>query len=123
MRIIPVLEKYVDETRHGEQISDGRVLRTGVFRKSLVRGGTGAEISCSSTMLSSARPIPYKRHKAIPARGQEARRPGRRQLAGRAPQHENLGTTATFSPDPRRNTQDLTEPWQPRFPLNRGVTR
>ncbi|KAH9660268.1 hypothetical protein KPL70_024154 [Citrus sinensis] len=52
----------------------------------------------------------YKRHEAIPARDREARRPGRRQLARRALQHENLGTTATLSPDPRRNTQDLTEP-------------
>ncbi|KAH9779042.1 GDP-Man:Man(1)GlcNAc(2)-PP-Dol alpha-1,3-mannosyltransferase [Citrus sinensis] len=113
----------VDETRHGEQISDGRVLRTGVFRKGLVRGRTGAEISGSSTSTSSARPISCKRHKAIPARGREARRPGRRQLAGHALQPENLGTTATFSPEPWRNTQDLTEPRQPRFPLNRGVTR
>ena len=104
-----VWDKYVDETRNDEQISDGGVLRTGVFRKSLVRGRTGAEISCSSTMLSSARPIPYKRHKAIPARGQEARRPGRRQLARRALQHENLGMTATLSPEPWRNTQDLAE--------------
>ena len=64
-----VWDKYVDETRNDEQISDGRVLRTGVFRKSLVREGTGAEISCSSTMLSSARPISYKRDTAIPARG------------------------------------------------------
>ncbi|KAK9205950.1 hypothetical protein WN943_016221 [Citrus x changshan-huyou] len=143
-----VWEKYVDETRHGEQISDGRVLRTGVFRKSLVRGGTGAEISCSSTSTSSARPTSCKRHKAIPARGREARRPGRRQLAIHALQPENLGTTTTLSPEPRRNTQDptfvhnaayrssrspilspkkrkqdLTEPRQPRFPQNRGVTR
>ena len=103
-----VWEKYVDETRHGEQISDGRVLRTGVFRKSLVRGGTGAEISCSSTSTSSARQISCKRHKAIPARGREARRPGRRQLARQAPQPENLGTTATLSPEPWRNTQDPT---------------
>ena len=101
-----VWDKYVDETRNDEQISDGGVLRTGVFRKSLVR----AEESYSSTMLSFARPISYKRQKAIPARGQEARRPGRRQLARRALQHENLGTTATLSPEPRRNTQDLTEP-------------
>ena len=118
-----VWEKYVDETRHGEQISYGRVLRTGVFRKSLVRGGTGAEISCSSTSTSSARQIPCKRHKAIPARGREARRPGRRQWARRAPQPENLGTTATLFPEPWRNTQDLTELRQPRFPQNRGVTR
>ena len=87
-------------------------------RKSLVRGGTRAEISCSST-----RPISCKRHKAIPARGREARRPGRRQSARRAPQPENLGTTATFFPEPWRNTQDLTELRQPRFPQNRGVTR
>ncbi|KAK9213832.1 hypothetical protein WN944_005817 [Citrus x changshan-huyou] len=130
--------KYFDETRHGEQISDGRVLRTDVFLKSLVRGGTGAEIPCSSTSTSSARAISCKRHKAIPARGREARRPGRQQLARHALQPENLGTTATLSPEPRRNTQDptrnpipspkerkqdLTEPRQPRFPQNRGVTR
>ena len=64
-----VWDKYVDETRNDEQISDGRVLRTGVFRKSLVRDKSLVEISCSSTMLSSARPIPYKRYTAIPARG------------------------------------------------------
>ncbi|KAH9666977.1 Receptor-like protein 15 [Citrus sinensis] len=74
-----VWDKYVDETRNDEQISDGRVLRTGVFRKSLVREGTGAEISCSSTMLSSARPIPYKRSHST--------------------------TTATLSPEPWRNTK------------------
>ncbi|KAH9683794.1 GRAS domain-containing protein [Citrus sinensis] len=123
LEVPSVWEKYVDETRHGEQISDGRVLRTGVFRKSLVRGGTGAEVSCSSTSTSSARPIFCKRHKVIPARGREARRPGRRQLARHAPQPENLGTTATLSPESWRNTQDLTEPRQPRFPQNRGVTR
>ena len=103
-----VWDKYVDETRHGEQISDGRVLRTGVFVKSLVRGGTGAEISWSSTSTSSARSISCKRHKIIPARGREARRPGRRQLARHALQPENLGTTATLSPEPWRNTQDPT---------------
>ena len=105
-----VWEKYVDETRRGEQISDSRVPRTGVFRKSLVRGGTGAEVSRSSTSTSSARLISRKRHKVIPARGREARRPGRRQLARHAPQPENLGTTATLSPESWRNTQDLTEP-------------
>ncbi|KAH9648379.1 hypothetical protein KPL70_025560 [Citrus sinensis] len=84
-------------------------------RKSLVRGGTGTEISCSPTSTASTRPISCKRHKAILARGREARRPGRRQLARRAPQPENL--------EPWRNTQDLTEPRQPRFPQNRGVTR
>ncbi|KAH9784931.1 protein SULFUR DEFICIENCY-INDUCED 1 [Citrus sinensis] len=118
-----MVRKYVDETRRGEQISDSRVPRTGVFRKSLVRGGTRAEVSRSSTSTSSARPISRKRHKVIPARGREARRPGRRQLARHAPQPENLGTTATLSPEPWRNTQNLTEPRQPRFPQNRGVTR
>ena len=103
-----VWEKYVDMTRPSEQISDGRVLRTGEFRKSLVCGGTEAEISCSSTSTSSARPISCKGHKASPARGRVARRPGRRQLAGHALQPENLGTTATLSPDPWRNTQDPT---------------
>ncbi|XP_052299221.1 uncharacterized protein LOC127902975 [Citrus sinensis] len=71
-------------------------------------GGTGAEISCSSTSTSSARSISCKRHKIIPARGREARRPGRRQLARHALQPENLGTTATLSPEPWRNTQDPT---------------
>ena len=36
--IVIVWEKYVDETRHDEQISDGRVLRTGVSCKRLVTG-------------------------------------------------------------------------------------
>ena len=67
--------------------------------------------------------FPIKRHTVIPARGRWARRPGRRQLARHALQPENLGTTATLSPELWRNTQDLTEPRQPRFPLNRGVTR
>ena len=96
-----VWDKYVDETRNDEQISDGGVLRTGVFRKSLVRGGTGAEISCSSTSTSSARPISCKKHKSIPAvflLRVYSRRPGQRQLARRALQSENQGTKATQPP-------------------------
>ena len=79
-----------------------------MFRKSLMRGGTGAEISCSPTSPSSARSISCRRHRIIPARGREARRPGRRQLTRHALQPENLGTTATLSPEPWRNTQDPT---------------
>lgn len=98
-----VWEKYVDETRHDEQIFDGRVLRTGVPRKSLVSGGAGAGagISCSSTNTSSARPISCKKHKAIPAvflLSVDSRRPGQRQLARHALQSENLGTKATQPP-------------------------
>ena len=103
-----VWDKYVDETRHGEQIPDSRVLRTGALRKGLVRGRTGAEISCSSASTPSARPNSCKGHMAVPACCREARRPGRRQLTRHALQPENLGTTATFSPEPWRNTQDPT---------------
>ncbi|GAY44812.1 hypothetical protein CUMW_084720 [Citrus unshiu] len=96
-----VWEKYIDETRHDEQISDGRVPRTGVSCKSLVSGGAGAGISCSSTSTSSARPISCKKHKAIPAvflLSVDLRRPGQRQLARHALQSENLGTKATQPP-------------------------
>ena len=111
-----VWDKCVDETRHGEQIPDSRVLRTGALRKGLVRGRTGAEISCSSASTPSARPNSCKGHMAVPACCREARRPGRRQLTRHALQPKNLGTTATFSPESWRNTQGLTEPRQPRFP-------
>ncbi|KAK9231813.1 hypothetical protein WN943_022053 [Citrus x changshan-huyou] len=96
-----VWEKYVDETRHDEQISDGRVLRTGVSRKSLVSWGAGAEIPCSSTSTSAASPISCKKHKAIPAvflLRVDSRRPGQRQLARHALQPKNLGTKATQPP-------------------------
>ena len=96
-----ILGEILVEVRLIEQISDGRVLRTGVSRKSLVSGGAGAGISCSSTSTSSARPISCKKHKAIPVvflLRVDSRRPGQRQLARHALQPENLGTKATQPP-------------------------
>ncbi|KAK9213851.1 hypothetical protein WN944_005836 [Citrus x changshan-huyou] len=89
------------KTSNDEQTSGNRVPRAGISCKSLVSGGAGAGISCSSTSTSSTRPISYRKHKAIPTTSLlrvESRRPGQRQLARRALQSENQGTKATQPP-------------------------
>ena len=108
-----VWEKYVDETSHDEQISDGRVLRTGVSRKSLVSEGAGAGVGipCSSTSTASARSISCKKHKDIPAvflLRVDLRRPVQRQLARHAFQSENLSTRATQPPATREMGNPLS---------------
>ncbi|KAH9802521.1 putative disease resistance protein [Citrus sinensis] len=98
----PVFVGYAStKTSSDEQTSDNRVPRAGISYKSLVSGGAGAGISCSSTSTSSTRPISCWKHRAIPASfllRVESRRPGQRQLARRALQSENQGTKATQPP-------------------------
>ena len=93
---------YVSTTTSSDEQAPGsRVPRTGISCKSLVAGGAGAGVSCSSMGTTSTRSVSCWEHKAVPAiflLTVGSRRPGQRQLARHALRSENQGARAMQPP-------------------------